>query len=54
MFEDTAGVARIGARDHAQGVSADRSNGRDIGREAASAAGVVGIENQHADRLRDI
>ncbi|MNR45370.1 hypothetical protein D3C85_1642090 [compost metagenome] len=54
MIKDAAGVARIGARDHAQRMSADGSNGRDVGREAAGTAGVVGIEHQHAHWLGDV
>ena len=48
VVKHLGGVAHQAAREHRQGVRTDAGATQRIRRHAASAAGVVGVEDQHA------
>jgi hypothetical protein len=50
MVEDLARIAHVRAADDGKGMRADGGNGGDVGREAAGAARVAGVEHHHAGR----
>ena len=52
VIEDLGGVARIGAGHHGQHVGADRGDGQGVAAQAAGAARIAGVEDQHAGRLQ--
>lgn len=51
MVDDFGGVTRVGAGDDRQRVRTDRTDGHHVARQATGAAGVIGVEDQHASWL---